>query len=223
MGLPSVDAEGDRLSPRSARVNKELREHSQRRILEAALTLFAERGYEGATISQIAERAGVARGLVSYYFSTKEKLLHTLLGEALAGILALTDPVEGEDTPDRRLAGVINRTLDVADQTIGVQRLVLCLMLQPGPRRIFIDVEADRSDLVEEFERRLRAIFAARGAADPALEEIMFRSVLEGVIFKMAVYPDTYPTAAVRHRLLTMYGLPAGDPPQGPVGDLRAS
>lgn len=211
------------MSPRSVQVNKELREQSTRRILEAALTLFAERGYEGATISQIAERAGVARGLVSYYFSTKEKLLHTLLGEALAGILSLTDPVEGEDTPDQRLAGVINRTLDVAEQTIGVQRLVLCLMLQPGPRKVFIDVEADRSDLVEEFERRLRSIFAARGAADPALEEIMFRSVLEGVIFKLAVYPDTYPVAAVRHRLLTMYDLPAGDPPPGPAGALRSS
>jgi AcrR family transcriptional regulator len=211
------------LSPRSAEVNQELREQSQQRILRAALTMFAERGYEGATITQIAERAGVARGLVSYYFSTKEQLLHALLGEALAGILAATDPVDGEDTPDQRLAGVIDRTLSMAEQTIGVQRLVLCLMLQPGPRKVFIEVEAARSDLVEEFENRLRQLFAARGAEDPALEEVMFRSVLEGVIFKLAVYPDTYPIAAVRHRLLTMYGLPAGDPDHDPVGRLRAS
>jgi len=211
------------LSPRSAQVNQEMREQSQQRILEAALMAFAERGYEGTTIAQIAERAGVARGLVSYYFPAKEQLLQALLGQALDGILALTDPVEGEVTPDQRLAGVIDRTLAAAASTIGVQRLVLCLMLQPGTREIFVGVEAAKADAVEEFERRLREIFAGRGAENPALEEVMFRSVLEGVIFKLAVYPQTYPLAAVRHRLLTMYGLPAGDPPDEKIRPLRAT
>ncbi|GAA4638494.1 TetR/AcrR family transcriptional regulator [Actinoallomurus vinaceus] len=210
------------MSPRSDRVNQELREQSRRRILEAALTLFAERGYEGTPISQIAERAGVARGLVSYYFPAKEDLLHELLGQALDGILAATDPVDGEVTADQRLAGVIDRTLTMARDTIGVQRLVLCLMLQPATREIFIKVESARAGVVEEFENRLRQIFADRGAGDPALEEVMFRSVLEGVIFKMTVYPQTYPFDAVRHRLFTMYGLPVGDPPAEPVGHLRA-
>jgi AcrR family transcriptional regulator len=211
------------LSPRSTQLNRELREQSQRRILQAALMSFAERGYEGTTIAQIAERAGVARGLVSYYFPAKEQLLRALLGEALDGIFALTDPVDGETTPDQRLAGVIDRTLAVAADTIGVQRLVLCLMLQPGTREIFVGVEAAKADAVEEFEHRLRQIFADRGAENPALEEVLFRSVLEGVIFKLAVYPQTYPLAAVRHRLLTMYGLPAGDPPDEPVRPLRAT
>src|SRR5262245_37723723 len=201
---------GVRLSPRSAEVNQELREQSQRRILDAALTSFAERGYEGATISQIAERAGVARGLVSYYFPAKEQLLQALLGQALDGILALTDRADDEDTADRWLAGIIDRTLASAPGMIGVQRLVRCLMLQPRTREIFVGVEAAKADAVEEFERRLREIFAERGADDPALEEILFRSVLEGVIFKLAVYPETYPIAAVRHRVLTMYGLPVG-------------
>ena len=184
---------------------------------------FAERGYEGTTIAQIAERAGVARGLVSYYFPAKEQLLQALLGQALDGILALTDPVEGEVTPDQRLAGVIDRTLAAAASTIGVQRLVLCLMLQPGTREIFVGVEAAKADAVEEFERRLREIFEGRGAEDPALEEVLFRSVLEGVIFKLAVYPETYPLAAVRHRVHTMYGLPAGERPDEPVRPLRAT
>ena len=210
------------MSPRSAQVNRELREQSQRRILEAALMSFAERGYEGTTIAQIAERAGVARGLVSYYFPAKEQLLQALLGDALDGILALTDPADGETTPDQRLAGIIDRTLAAASGTIGVQRLVLCLMLQPGTREIFVGVETAKAEAVEKFEHRLQQIFAARGAENPALEEVMFRSVLEGVIFKMAVYPQTYPIAAVRHRLLVMYGLPAGDPPGEPVRPLRA-
>ena len=59
--------------PRSATVNQEwvvLRE----RILAAALEVFAANGYEAASISDITTAAGVSRGLVSYYFATKEQL-----------------------------------------------------------------------------------------------------------------------------------------------------
>jgi hypothetical protein len=43
------------------------------------------------------------------------------------------------------------------------------------------------------------------------------------VIFKLAVYPETYPLAAVRHRLHAMYGLVAGERPDEPVRPLRAT
>ncbi|HEV2672758.1 MAG TPA: TetR family transcriptional regulator [Gemmatimonadales bacterium] len=45
------------------------------RILEAALDLFRERGYEAATMRAIAERAGVALGNAYYYFGSKEHLI----------------------------------------------------------------------------------------------------------------------------------------------------
>jgi len=45
------------------------------RILEAALELFRERGYEAATMRAIAERAGVALGNAYYYFGSKEHLI----------------------------------------------------------------------------------------------------------------------------------------------------
>ncbi|MGH7529249.1 MAG: TetR family transcriptional regulator [Gemmatimonadales bacterium] len=45
------------------------------RILEAALALFRERGYEAATMRAIAERAGVALGNAYYYFASKEHLI----------------------------------------------------------------------------------------------------------------------------------------------------
>jgi len=50
-------------------------EETRRRILEAALTLFQEKGYEEATMRNIAERASVALGAAYYYFESKEKLV----------------------------------------------------------------------------------------------------------------------------------------------------
>src|SRR5947208_125730 len=44
-------------------------------IMDAALAVFRERGYEGTTIPAIAERAGIAQGTLYNYFPSKEKLL----------------------------------------------------------------------------------------------------------------------------------------------------
>jgi AcrR family transcriptional regulator len=50
------------------------------RILEAALDLFRERGYEAATMRAIAERAGVSLGNAYYYFRSKEHLIQAFYG-----------------------------------------------------------------------------------------------------------------------------------------------
>lgn len=56
------------MSPRSPSVNEELRRRSRERLLQATVELVEERGFDGTTLADIADRAGAARGLVSYYF-----------------------------------------------------------------------------------------------------------------------------------------------------------
>ncbi len=53
----------------------------KRRIVEAAYRILAESGYESTSIKEIARRAGVAPGLVHYYFKSKEELLSAALKE----------------------------------------------------------------------------------------------------------------------------------------------
>ena len=52
------------------------------RIFSAALEIFCERGFHNATMDQVAERAGVAKGTVYRYFASKEELLRELFREA---------------------------------------------------------------------------------------------------------------------------------------------
>ena len=50
-------------------------QETRERILEAALTLFRERGFAEATMREIAARAGVASGLAYYYFDSKDAIV----------------------------------------------------------------------------------------------------------------------------------------------------
>jgi AcrR family transcriptional regulator len=46
-----------------------------RELLEAALTVFAEKGYHNTRLEEVGEAAGVTKGTIYHYFNTKEKLL----------------------------------------------------------------------------------------------------------------------------------------------------
>jgi AcrR family transcriptional regulator len=200
-----------------------MRERSRERILAAALEVFAEKGFEAASISDVTARAGVSRGLVSYYFSSKDQLAAELLDRWLDGIAGILT-IEG--TPDERLAGIIDGALLAAATTLPIQRLAITLMMQPTTHDVFAQVEAEKSARLTQVEDAIRSVFAARGAADPALEEMLLRATLEGVTVKLAIYPDTFPLEQIRHRLHTTYNLPQPTAPlpvpSPPVHRLRA-
>jgi AcrR family transcriptional regulator len=54
---------------------------TKERVLSAALEVFAERGYQAATVEEIAERAGMTKGAVYYWFRDKEDLATDLQGQ----------------------------------------------------------------------------------------------------------------------------------------------
>lgn len=62
-------------------------------VLEAAAQVLEERGYEGATIARIAERAGVSVGSLYQYFGTKDALFEALTDALLARVLGVVVPV----------------------------------------------------------------------------------------------------------------------------------
>ena len=64
----------DRSAGASARAPESRKAATQARILDAAIALFAERGYDGASITVIAARAGVSRATVFWHFNDKASL-----------------------------------------------------------------------------------------------------------------------------------------------------
>jgi AcrR family transcriptional regulator len=86
------------------RVSAETKAATRRRILEAAVQLFAAKGFEASTTRDIADAAGIASGTLFNYFATKEVILASLAAEALTG-------VRQQPTGDRTAAGSFEEDL----------------------------------------------------------------------------------------------------------------
>ena len=75
-------------------------EDKRRLILDAAVRVFARKGYHTCRVGDIAEEAGVAHGLLYHYFRSKEELLETIFRETWRELLDAVQSVE--ETTRRR-------------------------------------------------------------------------------------------------------------------------
>src|ERR1700760_3027558 len=71
----------------SANVNRNPDKYQ--RILDAAVAVFAEKGFFSSRVADIADRAGVADGTVYLYFKNKEEILMTAINTAFDGFMSL--------------------------------------------------------------------------------------------------------------------------------------
>ncbi|WP_431954891.1 TetR/AcrR family transcriptional regulator [Actinacidiphila sp. bgisy167] len=199
------------MSPRRPSVNEAMRRRSRERLLQATVELVEERGFEATTLGDIADRAGSARGLVSYYFPGKRVLLqaaaHRLMHTELAAALA-REPVP--DDGREMLARAIDTVLALPLHHPVVMREHMAGILHAGG---FSECEERQrlGDMLLDAVRRW-------GSADPEQDYRMLRSQLMGAVFAQLIPGAGMPPARLRADLFQRYGLPweLGVPP----GDL---
>jgi TetR/AcrR family transcriptional regulator, fatty acid metabolism regulator protein len=73
----------------------------RRQILDAAIRVFARQGFHRCRVSDVADEAGVAYGLVYHYFDSKDQVLNELFSERWSLMLAAIDEVDREPIPAR--------------------------------------------------------------------------------------------------------------------------
>jgi len=76
-------------------------EYKRRLLLDAAVRVFARKGYHAARVGDIAEEAGVAYGLLYHYFSSKEEVLRSVFRETWRALIATIESVEESNEPPR--------------------------------------------------------------------------------------------------------------------------
>ena len=169
------------MPPRTSRRHKQGAE-SRERILEAALEIAAERGYDGTTIALVCEATGLPASSVYWHFTNKDALLAEVLEHSYSRWRSGEDAFEATDVGDvrDRFAARFERVRLGLEEQPEFWRLGLMLALLSGPDEIaartrFLQVRQATLDATVEWcadvDRRRRpwpAIPTSRSQLDPA-------------------------------------------------------
>src|SRR5687768_14348926 len=132
------------------------------RIVDAMRATVGERGATGATFDVVAREAGVSRGLLHYYFGTKERLLAEVVRrDCEHRMAALDERLAGANTPDEVLGRLLAELHELVDRDPDL--LVLVFELFTVGRRN-ADLAVEFSQLVSRIRDQLSALLAAKQA-----------------------------------------------------------
>lgn len=167
-------------------------------ILDAAMALFAERGFDATPVKLIATTAGVATGLIFHYFGAKEGLLEALIDERTALPLlssTIADIAASDPRPDAqevlRRAGM--SAYGMARHAAPMLRIMVREVLQREPVRAHWN-EA-RQLVFDALGGALREVAAAELDARASVE--IARTFLDTVLFEALFGPDADAEALV--------------------------
>jgi AcrR family transcriptional regulator len=141
-------------------------DNTRAQLLAAARAEFGERGYEGATVRAIADRAGVDPAMVNHFFGGKEGLFTSSLDLPVDIAAMINEVVPGD--PERLAERIIGRFVQVWDATGGGQMVMLV-------RSIAAHEAAAR--MLREFISR---VILARVVSQVAPDQYELRAALAG-------------------------------------------
>ncbi len=179
------------MSPRTSKQLKEIKDGKRILIIETALKVFSENGYNGATISMIAKKANISKGLMYTYIKSKEDLLNEIMQYSLIRLSKYFGfiPEKGILTKkdfEQVLRGMINLYNTERD----FWRLFIMLLLQ---KKITKKMEKMLQGMVNEYVSIFGKYFENKKSSNPLAEALLFGSTLDGIMLNMMTMPDAYP------------------------------
>ena len=94
--------------------NVERRRRGEELILRIAEEVFANQGFQGATMTEIGKRAGLPKANIHYYFSSKAKLYQRVIDDVFSVWLKAADKFDDHDDPRLALTAYINAKMELA-------------------------------------------------------------------------------------------------------------
>jgi AcrR family transcriptional regulator len=134
-------------------------------MLDAAIAVFAEKGFAAATMDEIAERAEFGKGTLYNYFADKQALLFAAIDEVHEGVVALIDAYFADAAHAARPTRAVFRDFLARLLAHFQEQLPVFMMLVREAQRLMLDRDAaetapyfrQRERVVEAIERPLRA------------------------------------------------------------------
>lgn len=190
------------MSPRTSKQFEEIREIRKKQIMDVAMYLFAEKGYSNTSISLIATKGKISKGLLYNYFTSKEDLLIHIFEEGIQEMLSFFDPnKDGVLTKDEFIF-FIHETFNLMSRKISFYKLYFSLVMQPSVWSVF---EKKFAEIITPLIKMLTAYYKNKGSKNPEAEAVLMGSLLDGIGFNYVFNPSLYPIEQVKEMVIKRF------------------
>jgi AcrR family transcriptional regulator len=177
--------------------SREIAGDTRSRLRELALQLFAEQGYENTSLREIAERLGVTKAALYYYFKSKEDIVRSLVEDYVAELDELIAWARTQPRTAEVRAEIISRYLDIMANGSAVFRML-------HQNQAAVSSLASAKERGELFKERMEALvdLLADGPGAPLRDQIRAASCLMSVSYCCMHYQGAASPADLKAALL---------------------
>lgn len=184
--------------PRTPEANDQIRRATTEHILNAALSLFCEKGYYATSIEDIAKQAQISKGLLYHYFESRAAVLASLVDLRINDVLIVMNAARRKRSPAAQIRHIAEGALEDVRQKPDVFRFYLHLFSQP---KLDPFVAGSSQKLMDEQARQFEVqtqMFEALGVKNPRARSLYFSSTLQGIMLMYSTYLENFPLDAVK-------------------------
>ena len=176
------------MSPRTEKQFEEIRENRKLQIMQTALELFAREGYQGSSVARIAKDAGISKGLLYNYFTSKEDLLSSILKLGIEKSIWITEEIRKQSGIPEGLLLTIHCGFELIRRETNFYRLLFTVFMQPGV------IDASQTQFQERIEQMIGEValyYVAKGDPDPNEKARLLMNIMDGVGFNYFMSPES--------------------------------
>ncbi len=189
------------MAPKTEEQLREIRESQKEKITSTGLKLFATEGFEKTTIGKIASEAGISKGLIYHYFSSKDAIL-TAIFENLQSMGQEATTFPENLTPNQCMVYMIEKIFSYIENSPEIMRFMISLAIQPyAAKKYRLHMQKEMETQVSWMEN----IFEKMGYEDPYYEAYYLASKLDGIAIGYITMGKDYPYEAIKQKLFKEY------------------
>jgi len=187
---------------------KDIPPQRRKQIIDAALELFAHSGYHGVTVDAIAQRAGISKGNLYWYFRSKQEIFQLLIDHIVERVFTLVAEIMESDEPPRdKLRALAQGCLDAADADSRAVHLMWQIVTHPELKDL---LSSEFRLWFDPFIDHLTRLFTQIGEKEPEGVAMLYAFTLDALIFLVIVSPDIYDReklmAALEYKFINAIG-----------------
>lgn len=187
------------MAPRTTEQFETIRGQKQELIMETALELFAENGYHATSISQIASRAGISKGLTYNYFNSKKELLDQIIATGFERIYSNLDINKDGILTEEEFVYFIRQNFKLIRENITHWKLFFSLLLQPQVSETF---SKDYMEKAEPIMHMFYEFIRKAGSKDPEGDLIAISAMLEGAFLYCVTAPNVFDLDTMEEKII---------------------